>query len=63
MDRFLTGGIDQDETESIAKNMIKLVDIYYSALDGHKVNYNLMLWYGLVFHAIMNFISFFFVYI
>ncbi|OQU81143.1 hypothetical protein SORBI_3006G016700 [Sorghum bicolor] len=37
MDRFLTGGIDQDETESIAKNMIKLVDIYYSALDGHKV--------------------------
>jgi RNA-dependent RNA polymerase len=43
MDRFLTGGIDQDETESIAKNMIKLVDIYYSALDGHKVNYNLML--------------------
>ena len=61
MDRFLTGGVDQDEKESIAKNMIKLVDLYYLALDGHKVKYNLMLWYGLGFHAIMNFKSFFFV--
>lgn len=43
MDRFLTEEVDQDEKKSIATNMIKLVDLYYLALDGHKVNYNLML--------------------
>jgi RNA-dependent RNA polymerase len=43
MDRFLTEGINQDEKKSIAENMIKLVDLYYLALDGHKVCYNLML--------------------
>jgi RNA-dependent RNA polymerase len=44
MDRFLTEEVDQDEKKSIAAKMIKLVDLYYLALDGHKVNYNLMLW-------------------
>jgi len=43
MDRFLTEEVDQDEKKSIAAKMIKLVDLYYLALDGHKVNYNLML--------------------
>lgn len=63
MDRFLTEEVDQDEKKSIAAKMIKLVDLYYLALDGHKVNYNLMLWYGLGFHAIMISNHFFFVYI
>ena len=55
MDWFLTEGVDQDEKKSIEENMIKLVDLYYWALDGHKVSYTLML--------SINFISLFFVYI
>ncbi|WVZ83865.1 hypothetical protein U9M48_030961 [Paspalum notatum var. saurae] len=37
MDRFLTEGVDDDEKESVVWNMIQLVDLYYAALDGHKV--------------------------
>ena len=55
MNWFLTEGVDQDEKKSIEENMIKLVDLYYWALDGHKVSYTLML--------SINFISLFFVYI
>lgn len=43
MDRLLTEGVDQDEKKSIVENMIKLVDLYYAALDGHKVSYDLVL--------------------
>ncbi|WVZ83826.1 hypothetical protein U9M48_030925 [Paspalum notatum var. saurae] len=43
MDRFLTEGVDDDEKESVVWNMIQLVDLYYAALDGHKVNSNLTL--------------------
>jgi DNA-binding protein Fis len=42
MDRLLTEGVDQDEKKSIVENMIKLVDLYYAALDGHKVSYDLV---------------------
>ncbi|KAK8448414.1 hypothetical protein SEVIR_7G003552v4 [Setaria viridis] len=37
MDRLLTEDVDEDEKESIAKKMIKLVNLYYWALDGHKI--------------------------
>ncbi|PUZ46203.1 hypothetical protein GQ55_7G031800 [Panicum hallii var. hallii] len=37
MDRFLTEEVDEDEKKSIAKKMIKLVNLYYWALDGNKV--------------------------
>ncbi|KAF8650247.1 hypothetical protein HU200_064005 [Digitaria exilis] len=37
MDRFLTEGVDEDEKELIAEKMIKLVNLYYWALDGYKV--------------------------
>lgn len=37
MDRFLTEGVDEDEKKLIAKKMIKLVNLYYWALDGYKV--------------------------
>jgi hypothetical protein len=43
MDRFLTEEVDEDEKKSIAKKMIKLVNLYYWALDGNKVNSNLTL--------------------
>ena len=43
MDRFLTEEVDEEERKSIAKKMIKLVNLYYWALDGSKVNSNLTL--------------------
>ena len=43
MDRFITEEVDEGEKESIAKKMIKLVNLYYWALDGNKVNSNLTL--------------------
>ena len=43
MDRFITEEVDEGEKESIAKKMIKLVNLYYWTLDGNKVNSNLTL--------------------
>ncbi|KAG2481635.1 hypothetical protein PVAP13_J096570 [Panicum virgatum] len=37
MDRFLKEEVDEEERKSIAKKMIKLVNLYYWALDGSKV--------------------------
>ncbi|CAL5033684.1 unnamed protein product [Urochloa decumbens] len=38
MDRLLTEDVDKDEKESIEKKMIKLLNLYYWALDGYKIN-------------------------
>ncbi|CAL5018322.1 unnamed protein product [Urochloa decumbens] len=38
MDRLLTADVDKDEKESIEKKMIKLLNLYYWALDGYKIN-------------------------
>ena len=51
MDRFLTEEVDEGEKESIAKKMIKLVNLYYWALDGSKVNSNLTLVQFVVFEC------------
>uniref|UniRef100_A0A0A9D5A5 RDR3 n=1 Tax=Arundo donax TaxID=35708 RepID=A0A0A9D5A5_ARUDO len=69
MDRFLTDKVDDDEKKLIWKKIIKLVDLYYLALDGNKVNSNLALVQFVVFayfdmglgvHAVMHFVSFVF---
>lgn len=45
MDRLLTVSLDESEKKLIEKKMLKLVDLYYLALDapkmGNKVNFNL----------------------
>lgn len=47
MDRLLTETLDESEKKLIMEKMIKLVDLYYLALDapktGNKVSFNLVL--------------------
>lgn len=50
MDRLLTlnNCTNENEKERVKKNMLKLIDIYYEALDAPKSGRNVSLYYSLV---------------
>ena len=59
MDRLLTDGVDEDESNVLEKKIKKLVDLYYLALDapkaGSKVNSILEFTQSVVSNAFMHY--------